>query len=197
MPPLGKHRRWAEVRSQLDTFDRQGLLGLVRDLYEANAANRRFLRARFLPTGAAIEEYRQLVSDAVFPDPFSKRPVRLRDASATITEYGRSTGDVAGSVDLMLTFVEAGTEQAADLGYGDGAYFSALVRQVDAVVNSLGALSAQERALAVSRLDGIRNRAKNIGWGYGDYLEDIVAELRADEASLAGTKSAMMRSNKT
>jgi hypothetical protein len=31
----------------------------------------------------------------------------------------------------MLTFVEAGTEQAADLGYGDEAYFKALQIRLD------------------------------------------------------------------
>ncbi len=47
-------------------------------------------------------------------DPFSGRRVNVRDAGAAITEYRRSTGDLAGMIDLMLTFVEAGTEQAVD-----------------------------------------------------------------------------------
>jgi hypothetical protein len=121
---------WAELKIRLDTFDRKGLLGLVHDLYEASEGNRRFLQARFLSSAAAIEKYRRLILAAVFPDPLSQRPIRLRDAIAAITEYRRSTGDVAGSVDLMLTFVEAGTEQAVDLGYGDDAYFSALETKV-------------------------------------------------------------------
>jgi len=66
-----------------------------------------------------------LVADAVYPDPFSRRRVSLRDASTAITEYRRSTGDLSGTVDLMLTCLEAGTEQAADLGYGDESYFAA------------------------------------------------------------------------
>ena len=119
MNRVTKSSGWAAVKIPLDTLDRKGLVGLVHDLYEASEANRRFLEARFLPSAAAIEKYRRLVEDAVFPDPLSQRPIRLRDASAAITEYRRSTGDVAGSVDLMLTFVEAGTEQAVDLGYGD------------------------------------------------------------------------------
>src|SRR6266567_5859002 len=179
MSPSGNRRRWSDVKSRLDTFDRQGLVDLVHDLYEAGVANRRFLHARFLPTGAALEEYRRLVTDAVYPDPLSQRPIRLRDANATITEYRRSTGDVAGSVDLMLTFVEAGTELAADLGYGDDGYFSALERKVDAIVNSLGALTAAARASAEERLDRVRDRASPIGWGYSDYLDDVVAKLQA------------------
>jgi len=127
---------WADIKTKLEAFDQKGLVGLVHDLYEASTANRRFLHARLLPSPSAVEKYRRLVADAVFPDPFSRRRVSLRDATAAITEYRRSTGDVAGTVDLMLTFIEAGTEQAADLGYGDEDYFSALENKVDAVAKS-------------------------------------------------------------
>jgi hypothetical protein len=184
-----KSSGWAALKIRLDTLDRKGLVGLVHDLYEASEANRRFLEARFLPSAAAIEKYRRLVEDAVFPDPLSQRPIRLRDASAAITEYRRATGDVAGSIDLMLTFVEAGTKQAVDLGYGDDAYFSALATKVAAVMKSLGALPNQERTSATARLVRVRNRARNIGWGYGDYLSDVVARLPPPESANIGTKN--------
>ena len=44
--------------------------------------------------------------------------------------------------DLLLTFVEAGTEQAADLAGGDDAYFTALVRRVREAVGALDGLPA-------------------------------------------------------
>ena len=62
---------WADVRTKLDTFDRKGLVGLVRDLYDASPANRRFLHARLLPSPSSVDKYRELVSEAVFPDVFS------------------------------------------------------------------------------------------------------------------------------
>jgi hypothetical protein len=168
---------WPAIRKQLDTFDRVSLLALVHDLYEANAANRRFLDARLLCSAMSIEKYRQLVADAVYPDPFSRRQVSIRDATATITEYRRATGDVSGTVDLMLTFVEAGTDQAADLGYGDEAYFAALERKLESVAKLWPELPAQARTGAAQRLDWIRKRAAQIGWGYGDYVADVVAAL--------------------
>jgi len=173
---------WAHVKTKLEVFDRKSLLGLVHDLYEASTANRRFLHARLLPSPSAMEKYRRLVAEAVFPDPFSRRRVSLRDATAAITEYRRSTGDVAGTVDLMLTFIEAGTEQAADLGYGDENYFSALENKVDAVAKSWRDLPAEARTKASARLDWVRERAKAIGWGYGDYLDDVVARLKSSGA---------------
>jgi hypothetical protein len=49
-------------------MDRAGLVGVIRDLYEASTANQRFLHARFVPSAAALDEYRALVDKAVFPD---------------------------------------------------------------------------------------------------------------------------------
>src|SRR6266849_5605488 len=152
---------WADIKTKLEAFDQKGLVGLVHDLYEASTANRRFLQARLLPSPSAVEKFRRLVADAVFPDPFSRRRVSLRDATAAITEYRRSTGDVAGTVDLMLTFIETGTEQAADLGYGDEDYFSALENKIDAVAKSWPALPAEKRAKAAIRLIWVRERAKD------------------------------------
>jgi hypothetical protein len=177
---------WADIRKRVDTFDRKSLVGLVRDLYHASSANRRFLDARLLPSSNSVEQYRRLVADAVYPDPFSRRRVSLSDASTAIIEYRRSTGDLSGTVDLMLTFLEAGTEQAADLGYGDESYFVALERKLDAIAKTWTDLSAEARAEATKRLEWIQKRAKAIGWGYGDYVDDIVSAL----PTLAGSKKA-------
>jgi hypothetical protein len=168
---------WTAVRKKLELLDRTGLLALVHDLYNANAANRRFLEARFLSSSISLEKYRRLVADAVYPDPFGRRPVSIRDATMTITEYRRSTGDEAGTVDLILTFLEAGTEQAADLGYGDESYFGALERKLDAVAKSWPDLSPEVRKDAAKRLEWVRRRAQKIGWGYCDYVDDIVTTL--------------------
>src|SRR5438093_12363217 len=168
---------WTDVKTRLEALARRGLVGLVHDLYEANTANRRFLQARLLPSPNAVEKYRKLVTEAVFPDPFSQRRVSLRDGTAAITEYRRSTGDGEDTVDLMLTFIEAGTEQAADLGYGDESYFSALEDKLDAVATSWPTLPADARAKAATRLAWVQTRAKDIGWGFGDYVDDVVARL--------------------
>ena len=38
---------WTDVEAKLDSFDRAGLLGLVQNLYTAQADTRTFLHARF------------------------------------------------------------------------------------------------------------------------------------------------------
>jgi hypothetical protein len=147
-----KRKTWSDIKTRLETLDRKGLVSLIGDLYDASVANRRFLQTRLAPDARAIEDYRRLVVAAIYPDPFSNRRVSVRDAAAAIIEYKRSTGDAAGTVDLMLTFVEAGTEQAADLGYGDESYFNALETRLDAVAKEFDALPADVREKVRARL---------------------------------------------
>ncbi len=172
-----RRKKWSDVKARLEALDRKGLVSLLGDLYDANVANRRFLHSRLTPGDGAIAEYRRLVADAIYPDPFSKRRVSVRDAAAAIVEYRRSTGDASGTVDLMLTFVEAGTEQAADLGYGDDAYFDALQIRLDAVAKEFDTLPAEVRANVRARLGRIQMRARDVGWGFGDAVDELVQAL--------------------
>ena len=182
MPEPIRRKKWSEVKARLEALDRKGLVSLLGDLYDANEANRRFLHARLVPDSRSIEEYRRLVADAIYPDPFSKRRVSVRDAAAAIVEYRRSTGDASGTVDLMLTFVEAGTQQAADLGYGDEAYFDALQIRLDAVSKEFDTLPADVRANVRARLGRIQVRAHDVGWGFGDAVDELVHALDARAA---------------
>ena len=179
-----KRKKWSDIKARLEAFDRKGLVSLLGDLYDASVANRRFLHSRLTPGSRAIEEYRRLVADAIYPDPFSKRRVSVRDAAAAIVEYRRSTGDASGTVDLMLTFVEAGTEQAADLGYGDEGYFDALQIRLDAVAKEFGTLPADVRAKVRARLGRIQVRAQNVGWGFSDAVDEMLHALDARAAQV-------------
>jgi hypothetical protein len=82
---------WARVKTSLEKMDRIGLIALIRDLYDIDGLNRRVFHERFAPNGTTFQRYRQLVRAAVYPDPLSDRPIRLRQATATIREYQRAT----------------------------------------------------------------------------------------------------------
>ena len=185
--------RWSGIRKRLETFERTGLLNLIADLYKATAENRRFLESRLLSDTGVIEQYRHTVIAAIYPDPFSRRPISVRDASAAITQYRRATGDSVGTTDLMLSFIEAGTEQSVDLGYGDDGYFTALERKLDAIADTFDDLPRDDRATVLRRLSRVRDRAQNIGWGYGDYVGDVVARIER-RATKAGIRSTVRRS---
>ncbi len=63
------------------------------------------------------------------------------------------------------------------MGYGDDDYFAALENKLDAIVKAFDELPVTARVTTVARLTRVRDRAKNIGWGYGDFLNDVVRML--------------------
>jgi hypothetical protein len=168
---------WGKIRAQVRTLEPDDLVSLVRDLFDLSADNKRFLRARFLGSASSIEDYRLRIAQAVFPDPLGNRPVRIAEAEQLIRHFRQSTSDPVGTVDLLLTFVEEGTEQAADLGYGDERYFAALLRAVDSIIDAFPTLPKPMQTVFWTRLHEAQQRGTHIGWGYGDDLRRAVARI--------------------
>lgn len=163
------------------------LLKVLRDLHDLSSANRRFLQARFLPADEDIERYRQQVRDAIYPDPFSRRPISVAAAKQVIRQYQRATADPIGTLDLRLTFVEQGTAQAVDLGFGDEPYFASLESMLTVALESVRALPVEESHRFVARIARLRDSASQIGWGYGDFVDEAVADVLDASAPPAST----------
>jgi hypothetical protein len=151
------------------------LLELIHDLHDLSPANRRFLEARFLSSDGQLERYRSQVEQAIYPDPLSKRPISVVAAKRAIREYERATADPIGTLDLRLTFVEAGTAQAVDLAYGDDGYFSALELMLGMVVEGLQRVPPDARDQFITRLRRLRDSGGRLGWGYGDFVCQLLA----------------------
>lgn len=181
---------WGAIKVKLKAFKTSELVNLVHDLYQASPENRQFLRGRLVPTAADLEKYRSRVTDAVFPDPFSNKPVRVGEAERLIRHYRLSTGDEVGAVDLMLALVEAGTEQAVDLGYANEAYFASLERVLQSVVDALPSLPVSTRPAIVQRLRQVADRAESTGWGYGDAVREITTPVTSPRAERASSRRA-------
>jgi hypothetical protein len=142
---------WGPIKAKLKGLSAADLVTLIRDIYQASPENRHFLRGRLAPTAAHLEGYRGRVVDAVYPDPFSRRPVRIGEAERLIRHYRLSTGDETGAVDLMVSLVEAGTEQAVDLGFGDDeSYFASLERVLEGVMKATCRRRPREQMATIS-----------------------------------------------
>ena len=190
----GARPTWQAVKTRLRGLDASALVELIHDLYSASIDNQRFLHGRLVDPASELNKYRQLISEAVFPNPLGRKPIRIAEAQRLIRHYERATGNVTGTVDLLLTFVAVGTDQAADLGYGDDAYFNALEHGLRSAVGMVPKLGAEDFAKAREQLLWIRNRAKNIGWGFCDDVDALTATFVASNGG-SPAKSRRLRSN--
>jgi hypothetical protein len=167
---------FGRIRSTLLKQQPTQLVRLIGELYLLSRENERFLEARFQGAPKQLPVYRQLIADCLWPDPLRKRAkIRIVDAKRAIGQYERATGDVAGTAELMLTFVEQGTGYAADLGYGDEDFFSSLEGMLTRALKSLQACTEEFHQSMRPRLVRLSELARNIGWGYGDFVNDAIA----------------------
>ncbi|NGZ08055.1 MAG: hypothetical protein CV088_01550 [Nitrospira sp. LK70] len=176
---------WSVIRRHLNTQSKAALLALIKDLYNASSGNRNFLDARVqveVGTGTAIEKYRRVIIEQFYPlRGFGK--LKLTEARKAIRDYRRATGDLAGTIDLMLTYVENGTRFTRDFGDINGAYYNSL----ESVLREMTQLLRKEEPALYprfrERIQDLEAHADSIGWGYGDALRDHVRLLETELGS--------------
>ena len=173
--------KWADVRAFLLTFDRAGLRGLVQDLYAASKANRAFLHARFGLGSDQLGPYKATVSRWINPDLMKNQTVSVSKAKKAIANYNKAIGRPEGLAELSIFFCEEAFSFVESCSLESEKYFIALIRMYDRSVNFVLSLPLAERCAYIERLGKLRSRAKHIGWGVEDELNDLWYAADFDE----------------
>lgn len=100
-------------------------------------------------------------------------------AARPIADYRQRTGDIQGTLDLMLAFVEAGTRFTNQYGDIDEPFYEGLELMLADFRDLLLANPAcyAEGDLA-QRVIELGREAGWLGWGYGDYVTEVVGAIR-------------------
>jgi hypothetical protein len=174
--------KWSELKSLLEDLPPQALIDLLQGMYRLSPQNKAWLTARFSSQANAeyLEKCRQQIIRLVY-DPRRNLPPmpRFRDAKKVITEYKSAAGDPAGTLDLMLTYVERGHAFTNDFGDIDEPFYDALINMLERFQKDLQRLPNwldlyetrfRARLLAMAK-------TADIGWGYGDFVQQVFDEL--------------------
>ena len=174
-----KTPRWSAIRKSLKDWSNPAPLALVKDLYDASAENRHFLRARFEADsigGPALETYRRKVVEQFFPKRGFGDP-RPGKARKVLRDDRKATGSIPGTIDLLLSCVENGAEFTAQFGDIEGPFCRCLESAAEEMKGPLpGEENAPDRIFR-KRIVRLERYANKIGWGYGDYPRDFVVTL--------------------
>jgi hypothetical protein len=177
-------RGWSGIRAQLHQWPKPAVIGLLKDLYDASAENRDFIAARFQAedtAGGALEKYRKKVVDPFFPSR-GYGNLKLGPARKAIRDYKKATGNLVGTTDLLLTYVESGTQFTKEFGDINGAFYDSLGSALNELVELLIDSAPELYPLFRDRLGKLADRANGIGWGYGDFVLDQVWRLECELA---------------
>jgi hypothetical protein len=173
---------WNDLHQSLQDLSKDQVIEIIKGLHDLSPQNKAWLRGKLLPVGqdtAYLEECRRKVVKAVY-DPARKTPAmpRFRDAKGVIAEYRKSTRDLRGTLDLMLTYVERGHAFTNDFGDIDEPFYDALINMLERFAVELRNSPARREMYAQfqPRLLDMRHTS-DIGWGYGDAVQEIVDDL--------------------
>jgi hypothetical protein len=176
---IRKPDSWSALRRHLATLDKPALLALVKDLYEANADNRDFIQAR-CQTGEngseILEKYRGKIVEQFYPKR-GEAKLKLGEARKAIRDYCKATGNVAGTAELLMTYVEQGAEFTYDYGDIDERFYDSVESALDELAALLHGEAREVYPQLSERLSRVEEITGDIGWGFHDHIVDVVAQL--------------------
>ena len=172
---------WSDVKPKLADFDRPGLIGLVQDLYAASKDYQAFLHARLKLGEDVLKPYKGGIDRWLWPDVFKNENTSVAKAKKAITDYKKASGAADGLAELMVLYCERASGFSCDVGLDDEAYLSALVRMFEQALKAVATLPESQRPALSTRLETVRDRSLNIGYGVGENMDALLAEHGADD----------------
>jgi len=173
---------WTEINKQLQERSSDRLIELIKGLHDLSAQNKAWLSAKLLPIvqdTKYLEDCRNKIIRYVYKETKGMPSMpRFREAKKVISEYRKSTSDLRGMLDLMLTYVERGHEFTNDFGDIDEPFYDKLINMLEHFAIELRRTPAKYELYELfrTRLMAMR-RTSDIGWGYGDFIQETVDEL--------------------
>jgi hypothetical protein len=170
---------WSAVRGQLATWEKPELLALLKDLYEVNAENRDFIHAcskKDEDGSETLERYRGKIVVQFFPAR-GDGELKLEKARQAIRDYQKATGNISGTAELLLTYVENGTKFTHLYGDMDERFYDSVESALEELATLLRSEARRMYQQFSDRLAKVEQMADGIGWGFNDFVKDVVGEL--------------------
>jgi hypothetical protein len=174
---------WNDAKATLSSFDRAGLIGLIKDLYALNSENRAFLQARLALGIDPLAPYKGTIARWICPDVTRGEDTSIAKAKKAISDYRKATGLPEGMAELSVFYCEQAASLISYCGIEDEGYFNALVRMYEQALSATSSLLAAEKAMRLQRLDAVRAALADVGWGVKDAMDELWIEYANDDAT--------------
>jgi hypothetical protein len=80
----------------------------------------------------------------------------------------------------MVFYCEQAAGFSSDVGLDDESFLDVLGRMFEQALKTIATLSEAQRPVLRARLDGVRDRSHNFGYGVGDDLDTLLAQHGSD-----------------
>lgn len=172
---------WSDVKGRMAELDRAALLGLVQDLYAASKDNQAFLHTRFDLGGDSLAPYKATIDRWLWPNVIKNQLTSVATAKRAVADYRKASGKPEGLVELMAFYCERAAGFSDEYGLQDEIYFNALVSMFEQALKVSVNLNVEQRDALRDRLDDVRTKSHNFGYGVGDDMDELLARYDAED----------------
>ncbi len=93
------------------------------------------------------------------------QPISVSKAKKAIADYKKAIARPEGMAELSIFYCEKAFGFLESCSMEDESYFAALIRMYGRSLEFVSSLPPAERATYLERLDKLRSRGRNVGWG--------------------------------
>ncbi|MCG3087289.1 DUF6155 family protein [Sporosarcina cyprini] len=166
-----KKLKVSELKKHLNLLDKKMLIEMMVEIHKNNKSVQDYFAVKFSGESAVadlVERAKSEIKNEFFPERGHGK-LRLAVAKKAISDFKKLTGDEEQTVDLMLYYVELGTEFTATYGDIDLPFYNSMLSMYEKVVDFCEGDSTAGKHLE-ERLYRVVRMSDGIGWGYHDGL---------------------------
>ena len=173
---------WTAIKKALVQLNQDEILSLLKDLHDASASNKAFLRARFLAAEISLEDYEKRIHIAFYSrskhGPSDGYP-KLSEGKAVLREFKKARpDDLRSYLDLQLYYVEVGTSFTNEFGDMYEAFYNSLLSVTKELLQRLERPEHQTLfTYFLPRLKQLYSDGDGFGWGFTDELHSSLEGL--------------------
>ncbi len=177
-----KSSNWLEIIRTLNKCSENDLLGLIAELYSLSKSNKDFLEARFLQDNQALERYKAPIKKYLAQnEPWKdSQQISIKNAKKVLSDYKKATSNKIGLIDLMVYYVECGTDFLCEFGDMYEQYYISLESVFDSTLKMMKQFETQEIQDFIERLCTVVEKADHMGWGYYDAISNMLNQAYED-----------------
>ena len=135
VPKMKTASEWREIKIELEKENQKNLLKLIKSLYDRSENNRNFIRANIFEGQVTAETYKRIITDAIYLDTNDRNDeIEFSIARKAISDFKKANGDAKCVLDLMIHYVEVGTEQTKGICIDYCEYYNSLESMFNSII---------------------------------------------------------------
>lgn len=154
---------------------------MIHDLYLLNSDNKKFIHTRFAneeDKQSLLESYRKIIIQEFFPDKGVEK-LRIPVAKKAISSYESASGDMGGTIDLMMTYIEQIILFSKEYGDIDEKYLDSMGSVFENLLKkAMTSPDSIDRANILDRLESLKNISTYFGYGIPGEIESYISEIK-------------------